>query len=72
MSFESLELQGRVKFTVVTPFSCVAIAAEMSWLGSTGGKVLAVAYLHTLKMGTKAIVHSQLILYSSCNPEEVN
>jgi len=63
MSFESLELQGRVKFIVVTPFSSVAIAAEMSWLESTGGAALASAYLHTLKMGTKAVVHSQLVLY---------
>ena len=30
-------MRGRVKVTVVIPFSCVAMALVMSWLASIGG-----------------------------------
>ena len=42
----SLEMKGRVKVTVVIPFSCVAMALVMSWLASIGGWERAIMFLH--------------------------
>jgi len=43
----SPELRGRVKLIVVKPFWKEAAVSAMSWFGSAGGSMRAVANLHT-------------------------